>query len=61
MNDDWTETLRCPACGKTGVADLSQGKSDAAIVRSVPDGFRAIAKQYGPDFECVTCNVAVRP
>jgi len=61
MKDEWTETLRCPACGKTGVADLSQGKSDAAIVLSVPDGFRAIAKRYGPDFECATCNVAVCP
>jgi hypothetical protein len=58
MDDQWYEHLRCPNCGKTGKASLSQG-DDAPTVLYVPDGFRVIAKQHGPDFQCTTCNVAV--
>jgi hypothetical protein len=61
MNDEWNENLRCPTCGKTGVASLSQHNGDAATVLSVPDGFKIVATQHGPDFQCTTCNVAVVP
>jgi hypothetical protein len=62
MIDQWNEKLRCPNCGNTGMASLSQGKSDdTPTIQSVPDGFKVIQTQYGPDFHCGTCNVAVDP
>ena len=63
MPDEWTETLRCPQCHKTGTARLSQDDdSDVAIVRSVQDDFEVIvARSGGPDFQCTTCKVAVIP
>ena len=61
MTDEWNESLRCPTCGKTGRASLSQDNDDAPTVQSVPDGFKVVATQYGPDFQCTTCDVAVVP
>jgi hypothetical protein len=62
MKDEWNEYLRCPNCRKTGRASLSQDEdADRPTVQSVPDGFRVIASQYGPDFQCTSCNVAVVP
>ena len=62
MSDEWNEELRCPECGKTGVASLSQS-DDAEIptINRVPDGFKVITTEYGPDFHCGTCNIAVSP
>lgn len=60
MTDEWNEKLRCPKCGKTGIASLSQG-CDISIVQSVPDGFKVIQTEFGPNFRCATCNVAVEP
>ena len=60
MKDEWDETLRCPTCGKTGRASLTNG-DDAPIVQAVPDGFKAVAAEYGPDFRCTACNVPVKP
>jgi hypothetical protein len=62
MTDQWNEKLRCPQCRKTGMASLSQDDdADLPVVGNVPDGFMAIHTQYGPDFHCGTCNVAVEP
>ena len=61
MKDEWNESLRCPICGKTGRASLSQDNGDAPSVLSVPDGFKIVATQYGPNFQCTTCDVAVKP
>jgi hypothetical protein len=61
MKDEWTENLQCPICGKTGVARLSQDNDDAPTVLSVPDGFKIVAAEHGPNFHCTTCNVAVLP
>jgi hypothetical protein len=62
MTDEWNEKLRCPKCGKTGMASLSQGDdADIPAVQSVPDGFKVVATLHGPDFQCTTCNVAVVP
>jgi hypothetical protein len=61
MTDEWSEELRCPNCGNTGVASLSQRDNDIPIVQSVPNGFKVVDSQYGPDFHCGTCNVAVAP
>ena len=62
MTDEWKEQLRCPMCGKTGMASVSQDDESAIpIVQTVPDGFRVVARRYGPNFECDACNVAVVP
>ena len=62
MTDEWNEKLRCPKCGNTGMASLSQGDdADIPAVQSVPDGFKVITTLHGPDFQCTTCNVAVVP
>ena len=61
MTDEWTENLRCPNCLKTGTASLSQGAADMPTVHSVSDGFKVVTTQYGPDFQCATCNVAAAP
>jgi hypothetical protein len=59
--DEWNEQLRCPKCGKTGMASLSQDDDAMANVHSVPDGFEVVATPHGPDFRCTTCNVPVVP
>jgi hypothetical protein len=62
MSDEWNEELRCPECGKTGLASLSQSDgADTPTIHRVPDGFKVVATQYGPDFYCGICNVAVAP
>jgi hypothetical protein len=62
MTDEWNEKLRCPSCGKTGMASLSQGdRDDMPTVHSVPDGFKAVQTEYGPDFRCGACDVPVDP
>jgi hypothetical protein len=62
VTDQWNEKLRCPNCGKTGIASLSQGQGDdTPMVQVVPDGFKLVKTQYGPDFHCGTCNIAVDP
>jgi hypothetical protein len=58
MTDQWTENLRCRACTDTGIATLSQGDGDQmSTVRSIPDGFKVVQTEYGPDFHSENCNV----
>jgi len=54
----WTEILRCPNCGLTGVANLSQSKHvDAVIVIDTMSwGFKAVSSQYGDTYFCDDCN-----
>ena len=62
MTDQWKERLRCPQCRDTGMASLSQFKdAQTPTVDSVPDGFKAVQTEYGPDFHCETCNVPAVP
>jgi hypothetical protein len=62
MTDEWNERLRCSNCGRTGIASLSQGDDDRTpTVLSVPNGFKVVQTEYGPDFHCATCNVPVIP
>ena len=61
MKDEWYENLRCPTCGKTGKASLSQQNGDTPTIQLLPDGFKVVATQYGPNFQCTACNVAVMP
>lgn len=58
--EEWNEELRCPICRKTGNVSLSQGESDEMpTVQFVSDGFKSVQTEYGPNFHCATCNVAV--
>lgn len=60
--DQWNEQLRCPNCRKTGLASLAQGQDDdTSIVHSVPDGFKVVITEHGPDFICAACGIAVEP
>jgi len=60
--DQWTEQLHCPACHKTGTVDLCQIDSDEIpTVQFISEAFKVVATEYGPDFECVSCNIAVVP
>jgi hypothetical protein len=62
MTDQWDETIRCPQCGNTGMASLSQFL-DAMMptVDRISDGFKAVLTDYGPDFHCRPCDIAVDP
>jgi hypothetical protein len=61
MDDQWTETLRCPKCRKIGKASLTQGEHDTPTVNSVEAGFKVVYTQYGPSFRCEDCGVEVDP
>ena len=61
MKDEWNENLRCPTCGKTGKAGLSQDNGDAPAVDLVPAGFKIVETEDGPNFHCESCEVAVEP
>jgi hypothetical protein len=54
----WTEILRCPNCGLTGVAHLSHPKRvDAVIVIDTMSwGFKAVSSQYGDTYFCEGCD-----
>jgi hypothetical protein len=34
---------------------------DMPTVLSITDGFKAVQAEYGPDFRCGTCDIAVDP
>ncbi|MEA2864289.1 MAG: hypothetical protein QOC84_2245 [Bradyrhizobium sp.] len=60
MIEDWYEKLRCPKCGRSGMASVAQPKDKKTpAVESVPDGFKVVKTPNGPDFKCETCDIAV--
>jgi hypothetical protein len=66
--DQWTETLRCPKCGMTGRAELSQSNGQAfhdhdqaVCVDRVSEGFKAVQFEYGSNFYCSFCDSPVDP
>jgi hypothetical protein len=61
MKDEWYENLRCPTCGKTGKATLSQDNDDEPTIQILPHGFKVVDTEHGPDFHCATRDVAVEP
>jgi hypothetical protein len=62
MTDQWNEELHCPQCRQIGLASLSRSKeNEMPIVDRVPDGFKAVHTDYGPDFHCGVCNIPVVP
>jgi hypothetical protein len=58
--EHWREVLRCPNCGLTGVATLSQPNDVAAamVIDNMPVGFKAVSSAYGDTFLCEGCNRA---
>jgi hypothetical protein len=61
MADQWTENLRCCVCPNTGSASLLQHGNQMPTVLFVPDGFKVVQTEYGPDFHCMSCNVPAAP
>jgi hypothetical protein len=62
MTDQWNEELRCPQCSNTGMASLSQPEhAKMPTVEGVPDGFKAVQTEYGPNFHCGACNIPALP
>ena len=61
MKDEWYENRRCPTCGKTGKASLSQDDDDTPTVPVLPDGFKVVDTPYGLNFNCAACDVAAEP
>jgi Zn finger protein HypA/HybF involved in hydrogenase expression len=58
--EHWTEILRCPNCGLTGVANLSEPSlvGTAIVIDNISEGFKAISSQYGDTFYCEGCDRA---
>jgi hypothetical protein len=62
MTDQWDEHLRCPECGHTGMASLSQFKdAPTPTVELVTAGFKVVETEYGPDLHCGICNTPAAP
>jgi hypothetical protein len=62
MTDQWAENLRCYTCTNTGTTTLSQSDGNRTpTVLSVPDGFKVVQTEYGPDFHCEACNTRAEP
>jgi hypothetical protein len=66
--DQWTETLKCPQCGKMGSVDLSQANGQAyhdgdqdVRVESVSEAFKAVQFEYGSNFYCSFCDIPADP
>jgi hypothetical protein len=65
--DQWSECLRCPNCGATGRAFLSQanpashsyhdGTDQNVRVEFVPIGFKSVVTEFGCEFYCAECGV----
>jgi predicted RNA-binding Zn-ribbon protein involved in translation (DUF1610 family) len=67
--DRWTADLRCPKCGNSGSAHLSQedgwsfsNGDQSTQIDSVPDGFRAqrTKSSFGIKFFCVNCGIEAK-
>ena len=44
------------------MASLYQRKNDdTPTVGDIPEGFKVVITQYGPNFRCVDCDVTVDP
>jgi hypothetical protein len=62
MTERWNERLRCSICGGTGVASVSQRDTDdTATIEDVPEGFKVVATEHGPNFYCTICEVPAEP
>jgi hypothetical protein len=63
--DEDKTTIKCPKCGKKGIAEISTGdhpymKSDEFLVDRLPDGFEAVeASKWRREntVQCIDCQV----
>jgi hypothetical protein len=51
----WVEILKCPQCGKNGIAELSESDPYEGHGDLVSAGFKARYHKDGVDFYCVGC------
>jgi len=68
--DRFTSELKCPVCGKTGIAELSQedgwsfsNGDQSTRIDFLPEGFFVVSKgdRFGqPDFHCTEHRVSAR-
>ena len=65
--DRWTENLKCPRCGKTGEAQLSQADTYAFLMGNtetsvdfLSDGFSCVREGNALDFNCSDCLARAR-
>lgn len=66
--DHFTHDLKCPSCGRAGVAEASQAdgwsfmRDDGTSVDSMPEGFRDVRKDRAkrPVYVCIACGVVVK-
>jgi hypothetical protein len=59
----WTESLDCPKCGKTGIAQFSQASGRAypgqdISVDLAPIGFKVVSTEFGDSFYCAGCGTS---
>jgi hypothetical protein len=51
MTDQWNEPLECPQCRQAGLVSLCQPRdAETPIVHCIPNGFKAIHTESGPNF-----------
>lgn len=57
-SNKWAELLKCPNCGRSGSAQLSQpqGRVYDISVEAVPAGFKVVSTAYGETFFCEACD-----
>jgi hypothetical protein len=67
VRDCWVDDLKCPRCGKTGHAKLSQADGHLfmpgetqTIIREIPVGFTYSVKRNAITFFCEDCKVAAK-
>lgn len=65
--DKYTAELKCPKCGRAGVAHLSEAdnatwiRNKSARIDSLPEGFKQIRDTSGAggiDIYCAECDVS---
>ncbi len=54
-----TEILKCPRCGKSGQAELTEVDFFTISFDLIPEGFKVVEGPFGSDFKCGTCNIPV--
>jgi uncharacterized protein YbaR (Trm112 family) len=57
QDEHWIEILKCPRCGNTGLAELSENDAYEGHENLVPAGFKAVYRRHGVAFYCVGCEV----
>jgi hypothetical protein len=59
VDDQWNEKLSCPRCQNTGMVSLTQAEGTYVPVDAMPGGFKVVKTEFGINFECEVCAVAV--